>query len=420
MPQRCSNTRWLADVAWRLYGSLPEPVIDVMGSCLPYVLPFYGLRVPIAILRGSTCLNGQPGTVIVAGAEPWVDYLPRRFFKDPPRREVIGHVPVWALARTLKRLRTSADLTIARIDRLSARLLFDADYLTIPEWVGSWLTVPDDLLKRVRARRNLKEDLRKIRCKGFSAEVSHAEADFDMFYYTMYVPFVRNRHRESAIVRSVHQLRRWFRQGGLLWVRQGDQRVAGGLVQERDRVLHLRALGTANGEWAPVKAGALAALYYYGIEYARNQGCKRVDFGGSRPSLSDGVLSFKRKWGAQLAEKHDVRYDFLLHWKRLDEKTAIFLSQTPLIFRHQGGLSAVAVMDRRAQATEADALMAYRSMWMAGLHRLYLIATRGWQPAINSPPQTALIDLIDARDCDPYRLLATGYPPQQPGSAEIA
>ena len=415
-----SKHRWQTDAAWRLYGRLPEPVINALGRCLPYVLPCHGLRIPVAILRGATCLDGHPGTMIVAGAEPWVDYLPHRFFKDPPQREVIGKVPLWTLPHILKSLWTSADLTVARLDRLSARLLFNADYLAIPEWVGSWLTVPDDLARRVRATGSIREDMRKIRREGFTAEVSHAEADFEMFYRTMYVPFIRNRHGAQAIIRNAHQLRRWFRRGGLVWVRHGGQRIAGGLVERRDNVILLRALGTADGESEPVKAGALAALYYYEIEYAHTRGCTRVDFGGSRPSLNDGVLRFKRKWGVRLVEKHDVRYDFLLHWNRLDETATTFLSQTPVIFRHQGGLSTVAAINKQAPATEADVWMAYRSMWMPGLHRLYLIATSGWQPGINSPAQAVLINLIGAGDYDPRRLLDAGYQPLRPCLADIA
>ncbi len=420
MPHPNPSTRWQIDAGWRLYARLPEPVLNALGRCLPYVLPCHGLRIPVAILRGPTCLDGHPGTMIVAGAEPWVDYLPHRFFKDPPQREMVGRVPLWTLPHILKPLWTSADLTVARVDRLSARLLFNADYLAIPEWVGSWLTVPDDLAKRVRASGSVREDLRKIRREGFTAEISHVEADFEMFYRTMYVPFIRNRHGAQAIIRNVYQLRRCFRRGRLVWVRHGGRRIAGGLVEQRDNVIHLRVLGTENGESTPVKAGALAALYYYEIEYAHSQGCTRVDFGGSRPSLNDGVLRFKRKWGVRLTEKHDIHYDFLLHWNRLDGKVAAFFSQTPLIFRHQGGLSAVAAINKQTPATEADAWMAHRSMWMPGLDRFYLIAKYGWQPGINSPRQAVLIDPIDAGDYDPYRLLAVGYQPLRPGLADIA
>jgi len=390
------------DAAWWLYAHLPEFAADAMGRGLPYLLPCRSLRVPVAIWHGTSCLDGHPASVIVAGDEPWVDYLADRVFIGHPRREAIDTVPLWALSHALKRLRTAADLTIARVDRLSARLFLDGDYLAVPEWIGSWRAVPDDAAKLARDSHSIEEDLRKIRREGFTAEVSHAEADFDMFYRTMYVPFMSNRHGKHAVIRNVHQLHKWFRHGGLVWVRRRDQRLAGSLLQRREDVVYKRAIGTADGDWAPAKAGALAALYYYELQYARTQGCARVDFGGSRASLTDGLLRFKRKWGVRIVDEPHFRYDFLVHWNRLDARSVAFLAQTPLIFRRRGELWGVAGLSRPGGATQADAWMAYHSLWMPGLQGLCLVATEGWQPGSTGPAGTVL---LDARDGPPRGLV---------------
>jgi hypothetical protein len=138
MMQSGPKPRWWSELAWRLYERLPWPVIDAPGRCIPYILPCYRLRVPIAILRGPAHPDGHPGTLIRAGAERGINYLVYRFFVGQPQRELVGKRPLWLLPRILKRLRVSADLTIVRVDRLSSRLSFDATYLFAPEWVGSW------------------------------------------------------------------------------------------------------------------------------------------------------------------------------------------------------------------------------------------------------------------------------------------
>ena len=45
------------------------------------------------------------------------------------------------------------------------------------------------------------------------------------------------------------------------------------------------------------KRGIMAALYYYSIAHAGQLSCAEVDFRGARPSLHDGLVRYKRKWG---------------------------------------------------------------------------------------------------------------------------
>ena len=409
MIQTNLKSRWWTGPAWRLYRHLTAAVNDALRWHYPYVLPLKSLHIPITILRGPTCIDGHQGTMIVAGDEHKIDFLISRFFKGEHRRETMGKVALWNLNRTLKRLHTSADLTIAYVDQLSARLFFGPDYLTVPEWTGLTLTVPEDTSELTQSSRSLKEDLRVVRRNKLTADFTQATADFEFFYHTMYIPFMVKRHGKQAIVRDIEQLRRRFHQGGLLWVRQNDQPIAGAIFQRRDQVLRLLVVGTTNGEWAPVKAGALAALYLFVLKHAKERGCKLVDIGGSRPSLNDGLLRYKLKWGAKLTENIEIHYDFLVHWNRLSRPVISFLSNTPLIFRDQSGLSAMYVIYQDEPATETEAESIYRSMWIPGLQRLYLAATSGWQTVQDSPLETVLIDLADRRDCNPRT-------PQVPGS----
>ncbi len=52
------------------------------------------------------------------------------------------------LPALLDRLRESADLTIVRADRLSAKKFFGKDFLAVPEWIDMRLAVPGDLDER--------------------------------------------------------------------------------------------------------------------------------------------------------------------------------------------------------------------------------------------------------------------------------
>jgi hypothetical protein len=397
---------WWADLAWKASGYLPLTVERTLKRYLSLGLPLTGLRVPVALLRGPLRPSGRVGTLLIAGRHPLVKYLPGRFFAREPQRTRVGKVWVWALPHALKRHQPPADLTIAVVDRHSARLFFDEDYLAVPEWVGSWLTVPEEPKKLGRANGSVREDLRKIRNNGLQPVISHSEAEFDLFYRTMYVPFIRNRFGDFAFVSNPRYLRRRFRQGGMLWVQRGGERLAGEAFWRYKQTLYMLAMGTANGESAPMKQGALAAAYYYLIQYAGQQGCTRLDLGGSRPSLHDGVLRYKRKWGVVLSEKPDTYYDFLVRWNRLDGVVADFLSHTSLIFRDRGGLSAISGIGHGEPARASDAWTVHHSIWIPGLRYLYLVAASGWQPDICGPPHTSLIDAKVLGDGGPRALFA--------------
>lgn len=366
------------DWAWWLYEHAPAGLDDAAKRCAPWVLPWVALRIPVAILRGPTRHSERSGTIVVAGLQPWADYLPRRFFACAPRREVVGSVPIWALPSFLKRLAVDADIIVARVDRVSARLFFEDGFLVVPESIGCRLLLPVDFDKLAHASRSVKEDLGTLRREGFTMEVSHKEADYEAFYSLMYLPFVQKRHGEFAVIHNVHQLRRKFRRGGLIWLRRGDHRLAAALFEQEGAVFRGVALGTAGGDLTLMKQGALAALYIFEIQCAQEGGCASIDFGGTPPILNDGLLCFKRKWGVQLMDEHQTPYDYLVRWERPNEQVLNFLANVPLIFRNHGHLAGLTAIRLNGVAQADQASMMQRSLWMAGLQRLFVAVPTGY------------------------------------------
>jgi hypothetical protein len=330
-------------------------------------------RIPVVLLRGATNQSGRQGTLLVAGHDPWVSYLPSRFFVGKPQRELVGNVLSWELPALLDRLRASADLTIARVDRLSAQKFPGKDYLAVPEWVGMRLAVPEDLDSLVRCNRSIREDMRLVRKHKLQPLVTEREERFQEFYDSMYVPFSRARHGAMAFVKSRYDLRRSLRKGGILWVIRDKHPLAGMLFERKNDTLDLQAIGMATGELPLNKRGIMAALYYYSIAHAGQLSCAEVDFRGARPSLHDGLVRYKRKWGNALYDKTDTSYDLLVRWNSVNGVVKDFLSHTGLIFRDE----------RRLSAIHADESQSRRSLWIGGLHQLYLLTESGRQPMMD-------------------------------------
>lgn len=376
---------------------LTRKVLEWTVSCLPdkaqALLMPYGLfaltglglrRIPVVLLRGPTNPSGQIGTLLVAGHEPWVGYLPGRFFEGELQRERIGNVLAGELPALLNRLRASADLTIVRVDRLSAQRFLGKDYLAVPEWVGMRLAVPDDLDALVRGNRSIREDMRLVRRHKLQPLLTEGEERFQEFYDSMYLPFSRARHGAMAFIKSRHDLRRRLRTGGILWITRDNHPLAGMLFERINATLDLQAIGMATGELPLKKRGIMAALYYYSIAYARQLKCAEVDFRGVRPSLHDGLLRYKRKWGNTLYDKTDTYYDLLVRWNVVNGVVKDFLSHTGLIFREEGRLSAI----------HADESQSRQSLWIEGLHQLYLLTEAGCQPMMD---ESASLSIASAK-----------------------
>jgi hypothetical protein len=178
-------------------------------------------------------------------------------------------------------------------------------------------------------------------------------------------------------------LQRRVRNGGILWIMRGSHPLAGILFERKNDMLDLHAMGLASGELPLNKRGIMAALYYYSIAHARELSCAEVDFRGARPSLHDGLLRYKRKWGMTLYDRSDTYYDLLVRWNGMNGVVKDFLSHTGLIFRDEGRLSAL----------HADESQNCRSLWVGGLHRLYLLTGSGRQPMMD---EGASLNIIGA------------------------
>ncbi len=390
----------------RILSRLPartEARLRAAGACL---LPLAALRIPVARLHGETRGTGRPASMLVAGSPHWTRYLTDRFFAGTPRREAIGHATVWQLPGCLRRLRASADVTVARVDRLSARLLFDDGYLRVPDWVGARLPLPVDVAALARTSGSIAEDWRKTRVGGWSAELMQAPADFDAFYERMYVPYTLARHGADAYVKGYHHLRRAFRHGGLLRLSRDGVPVAGAVFEQVGATLVLEALGVAGDGMALRQQGAVAALYVHAIGHAQRHGCTAIDLRGSRPSLADGLLRYKAKWGATIYDKRDDPHLSLLHWHRLDGAVAELLAHTPLVARDRDGLTAVGFDERSLPWTAAELQRLHDRLWIPGLARLGVVTPAPLPDGQRLPPGLRLVAHTRVRDGGPRALLA--------------
>ena len=207
--------------------------------------------------------------------------------------------------------RPAADIMVVGCSRGQAWALPRSRSLVLPFRMNLLLDVVGDvdaMYKTVsKNERRQFANLRKRR--EWSAEIGTTDADFDFFYERMHLPTMDLRHGEDT--RSVAKpiaYRELFQRGFVLFVKEGEKRVAGVLVrlEDEDRTVRMRLLGALDGDESHYWSGAVKAVYYLTMEWAAANGCTLIDFAGCDPFPGRGVFQFKRRFHprAVLPEDH--------------------------------------------------------------------------------------------------------------------
>lgn len=183
------------------------------------------------------------------------------------------------------------------VNRLCSWLLPSGGYWTQP-WIRQRVRLEEGG-GRVGSR--AVEDVygRRVRRYGYAASLCRDFNSVVEFFSRMYLPYIENRYGEKARFRPLRELAGAQRSGFLLKVEEGGQWVAGAVCRMRRREVTVIALAVAPPFQDRLRRGALSAVYYFLVRWAREQGLESVDMLRSRPHLEDGVYEHKRRFGAR-------------------------------------------------------------------------------------------------------------------------
>ena len=219
------------------------------------------------------------------------------------RTRLIVHRP--ATAEDCRRLLARFGLVVFCGDSAPRELA--PDLLPVPLSLDMEMPTPA-VLEGPGARwgRSAKSNISRIRRGQFACDVSTDEAAVTEFHRRMYLPSMRGRHDAEAYVGRRRALLKYLREPGgeLLRVFQNGQWVGATLNQPMtDDGYRLLVVGWLNGDDRFLRAGVVAATYWFSFQRAMALGRRRILLGGVAPHFEDGIFQYKSHWGARRSSK---------------------------------------------------------------------------------------------------------------------
>lgn len=247
------------------------------------------LRGPVR--RRTVESDGEQVTLLEIGRPKLTEPLCAHLFGELPPAET-------ETSRSLRdplRAAGTAHLVVAEIHRWIAARFRRAGWIIVPDhvrWQGELSAVPPPAPSH-----SLKDDLRKVRSRGYTLEHATSAADWEEFVTTMVEPQASARFGSDAWLPSPYLLRRFAERGRLHFVVLNGVRVSGICSLRSGDTVWLPLTGVRHGDPGLLRAGASVATWLLTMEWARAEGCVTVDLGRTSPFLHDGVQQYKRKWG---------------------------------------------------------------------------------------------------------------------------
>jgi hypothetical protein len=197
----------------------------------------------------------------------------------------IGELYVWNLMRYSQ----THEMVIIELHKYLAPFFRDG-LITVP-WVRQILDLKipiENIIKPIHERKKIAQ---------FQVEILKDINELKKFLEITYIPYILERYPNSSIddLDFENFKERWFKNSGeLLIIKKNNHPIGGAYCEFIDNTYHFCLNGLINKNF--LKEGAMTAIYYFCIMRAKERKALYLDFGLSRPFLTDGVLSYKRKW----------------------------------------------------------------------------------------------------------------------------
>ena len=316
------------------------------------------------IIGGTEVASGEHLSVIYMGREGQMNYIKNLIFKGNCKEKYIEKRSFWHLFHLIKNL-SKCSLIIIEGHCQDYKSDTEKGEFFIPLWLQGSVNIP-----LVATNRSIKSDLKKIRKYQLEYVVTKELNQFHDFFYNMYLPYIKNRHQNRALLMSYDIMiqRAKDKTCELLLVKKDNEPIAGMVIVFEKNHPRLWSLGVKDGNPSHVKIGVVAATYYFSSLYLVGRGYEKMHTGSSRAFLKDGVLQFKKKWGMRVTPNDTS--GFLLKPLSRSEGLKGFFVRNPFVFVNGGKLSSAVFIENDEMDTDESYEKFHKNYYLVGLDEM--------------------------------------------------
>lgn len=311
-------------------------------------------------------IDGELLKIFFAGRKNSKAYISDLAFGKESRVEFLGNVWSWMIPLHRNLMRRKSHIAILEMKKEFKRHLRHGFF--VPIWVNGDI----DLLDKERLRtKNRQNDMRKIRKYGLSYEIVRDKASIEEFYNAMYLPYTIKAHGEAAVPTSPEEMRSAKWNWELLLVKKEGEPIGGTLIQTLGHIAHLWGMGVKDADNKYLKFGLCGAIDHFSEEHLRKRGFERMNYGGSRAFLKDGLLNYKKYRG--LCLRDFTTEGFFISIFTLSQGLQKFFLENPFLYAEKDKLIGAVFVEAEKLCRELVTAL-YRQYFIAGMSRLNIFA----------------------------------------------
>jgi hypothetical protein len=203
---------------------------------------------------------------------------------------------IWRKKNNFKK--NNPDIFIGKSDMFYIYYYQRKGCFVFPEYVSFHLDTTKDIKEILNnVSSDIIKDIEKAKKTKYSYQVHNNPKSFKLFYFQMYLPYMRWKHKDSKRIASYATVRHIMAQGAeLLMIKHGSNYIFGGMFLKEKNEIKTHYAGLMNGKFNHLHNGVMALSYYYLIKIAKEYKCNSIDFGSAPPFLDDGLYAYKNKW----------------------------------------------------------------------------------------------------------------------------
>ncbi|GIL20018.1 MAG: hypothetical protein BroJett041_11320 [Candidatus Jettenia caeni] len=299
--------------------------------------------------------------IIFAGNGKNKNYIGTLAFDSSCNEINMGKIRRGNLPKIINKKYQDYFLRILEVNNTSHRVSDAEKGFLIPCWISQEADISVDTA-------TLRKYEKQINKWNLQFEMTNERYQFDKFYNTMHLPYITKVYGNGAFLMPYENMKKNLKKCDLLLIKKDNEHIGGNLIIYEKDVPRLWSLGIKDGNTDYLKTGVTIAIDYFAIKYLKQKGYKKLNFGGTRAFLHDGVLQYKKRWGLQIVGSSKMGFLIQPLTKSVNVKN--FFLRNPFIYIEEDKLNGAVFIESDQLCSQEDLKKIYKNYYVKGLSKL--------------------------------------------------